>query len=172
MNSDGSIDGTFNSAISAALFDSVAIQPDGKILIGGPFSFGYVNSQTGTISYNGIVRLNADGSRDTVFVPATTSNGQEGRFTEVSALALQSDGKILIGGRFTSVGGQTRNRIARVNADGTLDTSFNPNLNNGVYGIALQSDGKIIVGGYFTTCLLYTSPSPRDRTRSRMPSSA
>jgi uncharacterized delta-60 repeat protein len=53
--------------------------------------------------------------------------------------------------QFSTIGGQTRNRIARLNADGTLDTTFNPNANNYVYSIATQSDGKILVGGLFTS---------------------
>ena len=69
----------------------------------------------------------------------------------ISEIALQSDGKILIGGGFTTLGGVTRNRIARLNSDGTLDTGFNPDANNGVGSIALQSDNKIIIGGNFTT---------------------
>ena len=70
---------------------------------------------------------------------------------DVRALALQADGKILVGGFFTSIGGQTRNRIARLNSDGSLDASFDPNAgNDGVYALAVQSDGKILVGGAFT----------------------
>ena len=66
------------------------------------------------------------------------------------ATAVQPDGKILIGGIFTSVLGVTRNNIARLNTDGTLDTAFNPNANDVVYSIAVQADGKILVGGNFT----------------------
>jgi hypothetical protein len=50
----------------------------------------------------------------------------------VFSVATQSDGKILIGGQFSTVGGITRNRIARLNSDGTLDTGFNPNANDTV----------------------------------------
>ena len=45
----------------------------------------------------------------------------------------------------------TRNKVARLNTDGTLDTSFNPNANNDVISIAVQTDGKILVGGTFTS---------------------
>ncbi|MBK7392594.1 MAG: delta-60 repeat domain-containing protein [Chloracidobacterium sp.] len=62
---------------------------------------------------------------------------------------MQPDGKILIGGIFTSILGTARNNIARLNTDGTLDTAFNPNANGGVFAIALQPDGKIVVGGEF-----------------------
>jgi uncharacterized delta-60 repeat protein len=65
-------------------------------------------------------------------------------------MAVQSDGKILIGGSFTTVGGVTRNRIARLNSDGSLDTGFNPNVNSNVEALAVQSDGKILIGGWFT----------------------
>src|SRR2546423_3753433 len=73
----------------------------------------------------------------------------------VDVIVVQPDGKILLGGAFTSVspnGGPavTRNRIARFNPDGTLDTAFNPNSDNPIITIALQADGKILVGGSFT----------------------
>src|SRR3954470_13872703 len=73
----------------------------------------------------------------------------------VYAIVVQPDGKILIGGNFTTVapnGGPpvTRNYIARLNADGTLDAGFDPNANSTVYAIALQADGAILVGGEFS----------------------
>jgi uncharacterized delta-60 repeat protein len=68
----------------------------------------------------------------------------------VKAIAIQSDGKILIGGSFNSVGGKTRNNIARLNADGTLDETFVDCGADGlIQAIAIQSDGKILIGGSF-----------------------
>ncbi len=68
----------------------------------------------------------------------------------VRAIMVQPDGKILIGGEFDAVLGATRNRIARLNADGTLDTSFDPNaIAVIVYRHRIQADGKILVGGVF-----------------------
>jgi beta-propeller uncharacterized protein DUF5122 len=69
----------------------------------------------------------------------------------VLVVVVQPDGKILIGGEFTTLspnGGPavTRNRIARLNPDGTLDTAFNPNANGNVSSIAVQGDGKILAG--------------------------
>ncbi|MEG4225837.1 DUF4347 domain-containing protein, partial [Microcoleus sp. N9_B2] len=58
---------------------------------------------------------------------------------------------IYAGGSFTSIGGQARNRIARLNSDGTVDSTFNPNANMDVRAIALDSSGNPIVGGVFTT---------------------
>src|SRR5438045_1217577 len=73
----------------------------------------------------------------------------------IHAVVVQPDGKILIGGEFTTLspnGGAavTRNHIARLNPDGTLDTAFDPNANDVVYSIAVQADGKILAGGFFS----------------------
>src|SRR5688572_15636425 len=75
----------------------------------------------------------------------------------IRVVVVQPDGKILIGGDFTTLsprGGAavTRNRIARLNPDGTLDTAFNPNASGGpVFAVAVQADGRIVAGGDFTT---------------------
>ncbi|MFZ1691715.1 MAG: hypothetical protein WAT74_00845 [Flavobacteriales bacterium] len=146
LNADGSLDTGFDPlAGPGSAVHSIALQPDGKILIGGTFS-----------TYNGtarsrIARLNADGSLDTSFNPGTGATGSVGNLGILS-VALQPDGKILIAGDFNGYNGTTRNRIARLNADGSLDTAFNPGTGstNPLRSIALQSDGKIIVGGDFT----------------------
>src|SRR5207248_9846602 len=72
----------------------------------------------------------------------------------IRVVVVQPDGKILLGGDFTTLspnGGVavTRNRIARLNPDGTLDAAFNPSANGTVRSIAVQADGKILVGGFF-----------------------
>jgi uncharacterized delta-60 repeat protein len=71
----------------------------------------------------------------------------------VRALALQPDGRVLIGGTFTTVAGQSRPRLARLHADGSLDTSFNPGTGANDYprALAVLPDGKILVAGRFTT---------------------
>ena len=50
-----------------------------------------------------------------------------------------------------SIGGQTRNRIARLDATTGAADSFDPNANNDVHSIAVQADGKILAGGVFTS---------------------
>jgi hypothetical protein len=67
------------------------------------------------------------------------------------SLTVQADGKILVGGLFTTLGGQTRNYIGRLNADGTLDTSFNPGADSEVDSLVVQAGGMILVGGLFST---------------------
>jgi len=68
---------------------------------------------------------------------------------------VQTDGTILVGGAFTSVGGQSRTNLARLNADGSLDGGFNPGPGGSIYSsvssLAVQADGKILLGGLFTT---------------------
>jgi uncharacterized delta-60 repeat protein len=116
----------------------LAIQPDGKILIGGSFL-----NVAGT-TRRGVARLDADGSVDTSF-------GDPAANGEVTAIAVQTDGKLLVGGGFESVGGQPRHYLARLNSDGTLDTSFaDPNLDSNVWAIAVQPDGKVLAAGDFT----------------------
>src|SRR5262249_50392278 len=68
----------------------------------------------------------------------------------VNSLALQADGKILVGGSFTTLAGQTRNNLGRLNADGSLDNTFFPSANSNVTALALQPDGAVLVGGAFT----------------------
>jgi len=142
LNADATLDTTFNPGTGTNDWViAAAIQSDGKIIIGGDFT-----------SYNGIprnriVRLNSDGTLDATFNPGTGANKM------VWTTAIQSDGKIIIGGDFTSYNGTPRNRIARLNTDGTLDDTFNPGTgaNSGVKTTAIQSDGKIIIGGDFTS---------------------
>jgi uncharacterized delta-60 repeat protein len=146
LNADGSLDATFDPGANSTVL-AMAVQADGKILIGGAFTT-LGGGGTGTTSRNYLGRLNADGSLDTSFNPGANSG--------VYAVAVQADGKILVGGGFTTLGGggsgtTTRNRIGRLNADGSLDTSFNPGANDYVYAVAVQADGQILVGGYFTT---------------------
>lgn len=139
LNPDGTVDAGFNPGAGSAVW-CLAEQADGKILVGGQFT------SMGTQARNRIARLNADGTLDANFNP-----GADGGGWTVCSLALQADGKILVGGSFTTLGGQTRNRIGRLNANGTLDIAFNPGADDVVYSLAVQPDGKILVGGNFTT---------------------
>jgi uncharacterized delta-60 repeat protein len=128
---------------------SIAVQPDGKVVVGG--SFNGPNGISGQ-TRNFIGRLETDGKLD-----QTLNLGFTGTSTlnNVLATAVQPDGKIIIGGSFTTIFGVSRLNIARINPNGTLDLGFDPNANNFVdphntlSSIAVQADGKILVGGYF-----------------------
>ena len=128
----------FNPGADESVF-ALAPQPDAKILIGGLFKL------LGGESRSSIGRLNADGTVDTSF-----SGGANLGYGFVLSFALQGDGKILVGGFFDTLGGQSRNNLGRLNADGTLDMSFNPGADNGVNSLSVQADGKILVGGGFS----------------------
>lgn len=88
-----------------------------------------------------------------------------GSGNNVHAIALQPDGKLIIAGSFSIQGVTTHRRIARLNADGTIDWGFNPNPNNAVYGVAIQPDGRILLAGSFTTLQPNgaTTATPRSR---------
>ncbi|HLM62489.1 MAG TPA: hypothetical protein VK308_16935, partial [Pyrinomonadaceae bacterium] len=135
VNADGSLDTTFNANNGFDnVVEKIVVQPDGKILVGGQFnSFNNVSTEPG------LVRLNADGSADVNFnfhsiLPPSTV---------VYAIAVQPDGKIIIGGVFGIVNGLTRTGIARLNADGTIDASFNPVFGNAaIRSIVVEANGK------------------------------
>ena len=140
LNADGSLDTSFNTAVGTNdIVMTLALHSDGKIILGGDFT--RVNATTRIR----VARLNADGSLDSTFDPGSGPN------LRVNAMALQDDGKVLLAGQFTSVSGAARNRIARLNADGSLDTSFDPGsgADDVIYGLALQADGKVLLGGIF-----------------------
>jgi uncharacterized delta-60 repeat protein/gliding motility-associated-like protein len=140
LNSDGRLDSSFNNGSRADNgIETIAMQSDGKIIIGGALT-----------SYNGIVknhiaRLNTDGSVDASF------NVGIGADNYIETTAIQSDGKIIIGGDFRTYNGAAKNRIARLNIDGSLDATFNVGTgpNSSVYSCAIQNDRKIIIGGSF-----------------------
>jgi uncharacterized delta-60 repeat protein len=145
LNADGSLDTDFlatGTGATGAVFRT-ALQPDGKVLIGGSFT-----SFNGT-NISRIARLNADGSLDSGFT--LTGSGLNGT---VWAIAVQADGKILIGGEFTGYNGTTTNRIARLNADGSLDTTFVTTLgaNATIWSILVPdaASGKILIAGDVT----------------------
>jgi uncharacterized delta-60 repeat protein len=149
LNSNGTLDTAFRANTLngfSGISQSVAIQPDGKILIGG-FSFTSFNLTT----VNRIARLNSNGTLDTAF---TTNTGTGANFA-IYSIAVQSDGKILLAGEFTTFNGTTVNRIVRLNSDGTRDTEFTTNTGTGspnaIFSVAIQSDGKILIGGVFAT---------------------
>ncbi len=149
LNPDGSLDNAFQNNVGAGIQPSfinyirkVTLQPDGKILIAGTFS-----TYKG-VSRSGIARLNADGTLDNTFNIGTGINTNT---NTIYTVLVQPDGKIIIGGNFTAFNGIPKNRIARLNADGTLDNTFLTNANNSVYTISLYGTNKILIGGAFNT---------------------
>ena len=144
----GKVDATFNILDDGQIGDgfdntvrTLLMQKDGSLLVGGD----YLNLNGMPASY--LTRLKPDGSIDESFNTGMGFNGK------VYASCLQSDGKIIVGGNFTSYNGISAGRIIRLNEDGSYDSTFNTIIGATtgiVYDIALQSDGKIIIVGSFT----------------------
>ncbi|MDB6028704.1 MAG: Ig family protein [Verrucomicrobiales bacterium] len=116
---------------------SMALRPNGKILIAGGFT------SAGGQSRTNIAQLNVDGTLDTSFNPSANDL--------VYPLIVQPDGRVVVGGNFTNLCGVSRQHIGRLNEDGTLDVTFNPGTDNLPLCFALQPDAKILVGGSFTS---------------------
>jgi uncharacterized delta-60 repeat protein len=160
LEPDGAIDHSFTPGGGPNDYVSdIVVQPDGKILVGG--LFGYFDG----VVRGRITRLNTNGTLDTSFNPGVAlSHTGDG----VDAIVLQPDGKILIGGTFTTFNNVPRPNVARLNPDGSLDTSFAPAsptwlAASVVYGLALQPDGKVIVGvwppgGKASACVARLNP--------------
>lgn len=138
---DGALDGTFqvgtgfNTTVTA-----LCLQPDGKVIVGGDFT------QYQGQPVNRIIRLNPDGSPDPGFDVGTGFNGVP------TVIALQPDGKVLVGGLFSTYNGQGASRIVRLLDNGERDTEFNigTGFNDGVSGLRWLPDGRILVWGRFT----------------------
>ena len=136
LETNGGVDRTLDLGAVGSQVLATAVQPDGKMLIGGDFT-----SVLG-VTRNKIARLNADGTLDMAFNP----NSHAGVF----AIAVQADGKILVGGEFfLFIGGQPRQFIARLDAVTGAADAWNPNADSEVDSIAVQADGKILAVGLF-----------------------
>jgi uncharacterized delta-60 repeat protein len=140
LNDDGSLDRSFgeNSSGANQAVNTVAIQKDGKIIIGGEFT-----AVNGT-SCGRIARLESDGTLDTGFAA-----GLSGANASVFSVASQADGKTLVAGVFARMNGVALPGLARLNQDGTIDGNFKPLVSGFVFSIALQNDGRIVIGGAF-----------------------
>ncbi len=145
VNTDGTVDATFNHGPNKEVL-AAALQPDGKIVIGGRFT-----------SYNGIprkglARIRPDGSLDLTFIPFSIP--ATGPNDLVRAIMVQPDGKIVIAGRFSTYNGVSANRIARLNPNGSLDTSAPSGLDDNPANLIMSglktADGQILIGGGFS----------------------
>lgn len=152
----------------------------------GNFASGFSKSETGNVSdvieitggylvtvlqdkilydnalRNSLLKLNSIGQIDSTFdfnLGSGFSGGIGG--TGLNTVAVQSDGKILVGGNFTSVNGVSKNHIVRLNSNGTIDNTFNigTGFNNYVNTIKIAPNGNIVVGGKFTTYNGYVAGS-------------
>lgn len=138
----GAIDPAFRpGAASAGTVECLALQPDGRLLVGGTFR----SFDGRTVS--GLVRLNADGSTDAGFRASFTVPEGGGIF----ALVVQPDGRILVAGLFSAATDPSRRSLVRLNADGSIDPGFSPGyeLGSAVFAVTLMPDGAVFAGGIY-----------------------
>ena len=146
LNADGSTDNSFNigtglnDGASFSWVNSIVLQPDGKILIGGKFNT--FNGQ----SSSGIVRLNSDGSLDPNFSVGLGTFGGE-----VTCIDLLNDGSLLVGGSFSEFNGVTSNGLIKLDPNGSVDNTFTSGMSsqNHIKTIHSRFDGTIYIGGQF-----------------------
>ncbi len=140
LNTNGTLDSGFTVAVDGNV-DAFAQQPDGKIIIGGGFTL--VNGE----GRSRIARLNLNGTLDTTF-----QNGMAGADGYVGCVAYDPAGRVLVGGQFTSVNNVTRNWVARLNSNGSLDTNFLATVDNYLELVLVQPDSRVIIeGNYIST---------------------
>jgi uncharacterized delta-60 repeat protein len=138
LNSDGSSDGTFSQSGSVSHINTgIILDSSERILFFG--DAGQPALQC--------LRLNPNGDLDTAY------NTKIGEFSRVYAAARQADGRVVLAGDFIQMNGVARSAFARINADGTLDASFNPGtgFNTPPDSLLIQLDGKILVRGSFVS---------------------
>jgi uncharacterized delta-60 repeat protein len=150
LNPDGSLDTAFNDSTSSKFnngeVEAIAIQSDGKIIVGGTFS-----RFNGSTVWAGLIRINIDGTWDSSFVTFFNVIGPPRSIFE------QSDGKIVVGGEMSNQSFSNHRGIMRFNTNGSRDTFFITNTNSGVnvggrvYGVAEQQDKKVVCVGSFTS---------------------
>ena len=146
LNSDGTIDEDFyvGDGLDSPVY-TIEVQPDGKILVGGNFDYYYQNNNYLSPK---IIRLLPNGDIDGSFFNGNSFDGK------VYKIILQPDGKILVGGKFSTYQNIPSRSLIRLNSNGSIDTSFfigdsTVTFNDEIQDIAIQSDGKILCGGLF-----------------------
>ena len=169
LQANGALDSAFvanSTAILDYLAADIALQPDGKILVSGAVSG---NNLSPTAS--SLVRFNADGTLDTAFNSALNNGAGISGFSDLAvAVALQADGKIVLGGAFSAPAGVVSPLVARYSATGVIDTAFSTAYASGltgrqpgfsssiVTGLFVMQSGEIVVAGSFTTAGGVASP--------------
>jgi uncharacterized delta-60 repeat protein len=133
---------TANGTTAPGLINDVVRQADGKYIIGGDFTA--ING----VPASRLARLEANGTVDGAFTAASAANGS------VNSLALLPDGRVLVGGTFTTLGGSARTYVGRLLTSGALDPTFAPYTpatpaGTGVGKVLVQPDGQVLVSGVF-----------------------
>src|SRR6185312_4795411 len=147
FNADGSLDTSYDPNANNSV-NSLALDPQGRCLMGGAFTQFAPNQSLTAVNLQHLARINTDGSADLTFAPDPNQT--------VTAIGVQPDGHVLAVGNFGTVTPNagvaifSRNFLARLNADGSLDQNFNPQPNGNVNSVLVLPDGSFYLGGGFT----------------------
>lgn len=135
----GTVDLQYHTTLNQAI-TRMAAAPDGKTIVVGNFT------EIGGLARPGVARLNTDGTVDTNFNTPGIMSGT------IKAVAVAEDGTVVLGGEFDAVGGWAGTNVARLNADGSVDTTFAPDagINGPVNCVASDWLGNVVIGGPFT----------------------
>lgn len=137
---DGTRDSAFSPAIDGPV-RAIALQPDGSLIVGGEFA-----SAAGSTTAN-IARLTRSGMADPTFTLPTGTDGP------VNSVVSLTDGRLIVAGRFTTIGGVRRASMARLTPDGQVDLTFAVGVgpSGAIESVLELPDGKLLVAGVFTT---------------------
>jgi len=147
FNTDGTVDTSYNPAPNG-IVRAIVVQPDDKVIIGGHFT------QVSGITQTYISRLTISGYPDYIGFQAAVPNSY------VYALGLLSDGKVIVGGVFTTMAGFSYSRLACLKTTGGLVSTFNPGVSGSasaavnciaVYPTGTPSADKVLIGGDFSS---------------------
>jgi len=145
LSSNGVLDPSFPSGAGISgtgtpSLDAIAVLPDGRVLVGGDFN------QVHGVNCSRIARLLSTGEVDVTFDPGI------GAGSNVRCMSLQPDGKVVVGGSFTTFDGVVRHMLARLNTDGSVDQNYPVQWGTGfgVFALARLPDGDVLAGGEFT----------------------
>ncbi|MCC9074404.1 T9SS type A sorting domain-containing protein [Flavobacterium sp. F-65] len=151
LTADGALDTTFyDEHPEIQSCRAVLVLPDGKLIVAGSML-----DPGGAVTYYNIEKLNANGTIDPAFDISTSFIGRNGY---TSSLALQPDGKILVGGRFDTCDGNNSKSLARLHPDGSYDNTFTSPIYDTepvVNDILVRPNGNILIGGNFSASSIY-----------------
>lgn len=140
LNADGTLDASFADPGLDGEVWSIALQPDGKVLAAGGFE------KVGATQQKYLARFNANGTFDTSFANPQLC------CLDARAVALQADGRVLVGGYFSQAGGGSHFYLARYSSSGVLDAAFPASdANSTVSGLVVGPDGAIYANGGYST---------------------
>jgi uncharacterized delta-60 repeat protein len=141
---DGSVDANFETG--AHRLEEVfafALQPDGSLLVAG-------GNEIRSSSMGQLVRIKVSGELDTGFAMTGVAISEPFQASSVRAVAIQPDGNLVVGGRFTSFNRVAATNLIRIGPDGALDRTFQPGVGgNAVNALALDPAGRVLVAGDF-----------------------